>query len=220
MKPYYIRKEISKAQQDAINSIEVTPEMLKNAQKFSGLGATVCASMIGSYDLVAEMYKVMRATEIADKPLTTELVSGIANRINTQDSRITADPLFCVFQKRAVVVNEDYDHDVIAWIDSEGIEASIPKTMQLNELREDFDSDFYADDEIEWCGVEWRRLALKEVDEFVTACFTEQGCKDFLKIQGHNLRKPFTYVTSLYRNTEMIQLREWLLSHANTENKA
>jgi hypothetical protein len=77
MKPYYIRKEISIAQQDAINSIEVTPDMLKNAQKFSGLGATVCASMIGSYDLVAEMYKVMRATEIAQDEHGTETTSNI-----------------------------------------------------------------------------------------------------------------------------------------------
>jgi hypothetical protein len=67
MKPYYIRKEISEAQQDTIDSIEVTPEMLKNAQRFSGLGATVCASMVGSYDLIAEMYKVMRATEVASE---------------------------------------------------------------------------------------------------------------------------------------------------------
>jgi hypothetical protein len=49
---------------------QVEDEMLKNAQRFSGLGATVCASMIGSYDLIAEMYKVMRATEIASEDLT------------------------------------------------------------------------------------------------------------------------------------------------------
>jgi hypothetical protein len=84
MKPYYIRKEISQAQQDAIDSIEVTPEMLKNAQKFSGLGATVCASMIGSYDLITEMYKVMRATEIASNEHDAEVIDNFADSLALQ----------------------------------------------------------------------------------------------------------------------------------------
>jgi hypothetical protein len=46
--------------------------------------------------------------------------------------------------------------------------------------------------------------------EFVTACFTEQGCKDYLDANGHNLRNPRIYVHSGYRNAEWIKLREWL----------
>jgi len=70
MKPYYIRKEISQAQQDAIDSIEVTPEMLKNAQIYSELGGIVCADLAGAYHLIAEIYKIMRATEIACEGLS------------------------------------------------------------------------------------------------------------------------------------------------------
>lgn len=47
-------------------------------------------------------------------------------------------------------------------------------------------------------------------DEFVTVCFTYQGCKDYLAVNGHNLNQPFIYVHSLFRNSEMLSIREFL----------
>ncbi len=48
------------------------------------------------------------------------------------------------------------------------------------------------------------------VETPATCCFTEQGCKDYLAANGHNLRLPFIYVKSGFRNAEYIGIRNWL----------
>ena len=139
--------------------------------------------------------------------------------ISTQNNRITADPLFCVFQKQGVVADADYDHDFIEWYCSEReTVADATRTERLEALRNG--GKHYLEDAIEIRGVEWRRVAVKEIDVFVTACFTEQGCKDYLALNGHNLRKPFIYVTSMYRNEEMKQLRNWIISTSPESEEA
>lgn len=131
-----------------------------------------------------------------------DLLQRMQVSLNTQDGRCTADPFYCVFSKREIVVDADYDHDRVFWWHQERhIEASKTTERRLEGLRRD--------------GREtgdWVKLAVKEIDCFETACFTEQGCKDFLEIQGHNLRKPFIYATSLFRNREMTALREALMA--------
>lgn len=121
--------------------------------------------------------------------------------LNTQDGRYTADPFYCVFSKREIVVDADYDHDQIGWWHQERhVEASETTARRLELLRRDGRE-----------TGEWVKIATKEISYFETACFTEQGCKDFLEIQGHNLRKPYIYATSLFRNREMLALREALM---------
>ncbi|MCL1485171.1 DHHA1 domain-containing protein (plasmid) [Marinobacter sp. M3C] len=159
-----------------------------------------------------------RLTERLSSPTSAvvpEWMHGISEGIKTQNNRITADPLFVVFQKHEIVVDEDYDYDRISWGNSDG-EADDEVQARLDEMRSDPDSDFFMDNEIELhdedTGIEdFRRCALKEIEEFVTACFTEAGANDYLAVNGHNLRKPFVYVTSLYRNEEMKRLRGWLM---------
>nr|WP_284201001.1 hypothetical protein [Citrobacter freundii] len=129
-----------------------------------------------------------------------ESFSIIGTNILTQDNRITSDPMFCVYQKREIVVDADYDYDRIVWIDEDGNEANERQRMRLELLHENFREP----------PEKWRRVALKEIDDFVTCCFTEQGCKDYLACNGHNLRLPFIYVKSGFRNAEFISVRNWL----------
>lgn len=162
------------------------------------------AELLRQFD---SMDKAMRAMHesLQWKPAAGVLpafIPEISVRLLTQDDRITADPLFVVFQKREMVVEEGYDHDRIAWYDSEDCEEVFGQ--HADELEAKFQAGKYV-------LKRFRRVAMKEVDEFVTACFTEQGCKDFLAINGHNLKKPFIYAASLYRNREMIDLRNWLM---------
>lgn len=133
-----------------------------------------------------------------------ESFKTISENIRTQDNRATSHPLFAVMQKREIVVDGDYDHDRIVWWHSDGYEASETKRRRLELLHDDSRD-----------TGEWRRLAVKEINEFVTACFTEQGCKDYLNANGHNLRHPFIYVFSAYRNAEFIAVREWLAKGIN-----
>lgn len=124
----------------------------------------------------------------------------IGENIRTQDNRITSDPMFCVYQKREIVVDADYDYDRIVWVDEDGNEANKRQSRRLELLHENFREP----------PEKWRRVAVKDIDEFVTCCFTEQGCKDYLAANGHNLRLPFIYVKSGFRNAEFIGIRNWL----------
>ncbi|HAX9698071.1 TPA: ead/Ea22-like family protein [Escherichia coli] len=124
----------------------------------------------------------------------------IGENIRTQDNRITSEPMFCVYQKREIVVDADYDYDRIVWVDEDGNEANKRQSRRLELLHENFREP----------PEKWRRVAVKDIDEFVTCCFTEQGCKDYLAANGHNLRLPFIYVKSGFRNAEYIGIRNWL----------
>jgi len=46
--------------------------------------------------------------------------------------------------------------------------------------------------------------------EEYAACFTEQGCRDYLARDGHNLRLPFIYAFGSFRNSEYQFVRKWL----------
>ncbi|EHS7040514.1 hypothetical protein RWK24_000197 [Escherichia coli] len=140
-----------------------------------------------------------RIEELQTKP-TPDSFGIIGENIRTQDNRITSDPMFCVYQKREIVVDADYDYDRIVWVDEDGNEANKLQSRRLELLHENFREP----------PEKWRRVAVKDIDEFVTCCFTEQGCKDYLAVNGHNLRLPFIYVKSGFRNAEYIGIRNWL----------
>lgn len=140
-----------------------------------------------------------------------DFIRDMGERLRTQDNRITADPLFCVFQKRTIVVPDEYDHECIEWFSGDDqCTADEEEAERLEELRSDMESDYWHEDTIPLDGKEFRRIAVAEYDEFVTASFTEDDANDHIRMNGHNLRKPFVFVTSLYRTPEMIELREWL----------
>lgn len=158
---------------------------------------------------------LIERAEKAEAKLAT--LAEIGRQIATQDNRFTDQPMFVVFQKSEIVVAEGYGHDRIVWVDEEGSEADSETEQQLEWMREDHDGLHLMEDEIELGDEErseWRRLAVKEIDEFVTACFTEQGCKDFLAIQGHNLKRPFIYAAGSFRNREYQQLRSLMIEIA------
>lgn len=134
-----------------------------------------------------------------------ESFKTISENIRTQDNRATSHPLFAVMQKREIVVDGDYDHDRFVWVDEEGHEATDHQKRRLDLFIKNFREP----------PEKWRHLAVKEINEFVTACFTEQGCKDYLNANGHNLRHPFIYVFSAHRNAEFIAIREWLAKGIN-----
>ncbi|EEW3722972.1 hypothetical protein O1O49_005263, partial [Escherichia coli] len=110
-----------------------------------------------------------RIEELQTKP-TPDSFGIIGENIRTQDNRITSDPMFCVYQKREIVVDADYDYDRIVWVDEDGNEANKLQSRRLELLHENFREP----------PEKWRRVAVKDIDEFVTCCFTEQGCKDYL----------------------------------------
>lgn len=125
----------------------------------------------------------------------------VGESIRTQDNLATAEPLFCVFQKERVYgLDPAYTEDIV-WYDEESeADAATSKKLE-NQWQLDRREP----------GT-WHRTGYKDVDRFVTACFTQDSAKAYILANQHNLKKPFIYVETLYRNPEMITLRQWLKS--------
>lgn len=130
-------------------------------------------------------------------------IAAIIERLHTQNNRITDNPLFAVQQKR-VIGGLDADYaDKFAWL-CDGCEVGAEESAQYDAMREVGDP---LPDDVQ-------RVGYREVWEFVTGCFTEQGCKDYIARNGHNLKEPRIYAYGSYRNAEFIALRKWLMSLA------
>jgi len=123
---------------------------------------------------------------------------SIAHEINTQDNRITADPLFCVFEKdRIYGLDPDYSDE---W----------------ERCNSECQCSCEPDSPCESITDECKKVYYVERDRFVNAHFTEKAALQHIKINGHNLTRPFTYVTSLFRCYEMIDIRNFLMSGCQT----
>lgn len=148
-----------------------------------------------------------------------DFLLDMSKRLHTQNNRITATPLFCVYEKQEVVVPEEMHYDRICWFNDENLCYADAETAdKLEEYREDPDNYYWHDNEIELDGEVWRRFAIEEIDKFVTASLTEAGAQEHIEMNGHNLRRPFICVTSLFRTPEMIMLREWLMGLTESED--
>lgn len=142
-----------------------------------------------------------RIAELESRTVTVKLpkeLYTISELIRTQDNRITDQPMFVVFQKREIIGSDEHSPSRICWV-WDGEEVSELRAKRLEALYQD--------------GRDTRgydRYAMQEVDEFVTACFTEHGCKDYLRQNGHNLRLPYIYACGSFRNNEYQLVRNWL----------
>ncbi len=130
--------------------------------------------------------------------MTQEDLKNIAYEINTQDNKITANPLFCVFEKERVYgLGSDWA-DIFEWYDSESDTILHPDEITEKEAKQDgYEKVYYVDR-----------------DRFVNAHFTERAANEHIKINGHNLNEPFVFVTSLYRCGEMIEIRKALANNS------
>lgn len=146
-------------------------------------------------------------------PLTTEhqtatsaavhtgALQAISERLKTQDNRVTMNPMFCVQIK---VRDEGYDWeycDTYCWRDSAN-----------DDTVYDDDADFKEPE-----GDEWEKFGYRDRWETVMVAFTEEGCKEYLELNGHNDRRRAhrgevrIYVQSFNRCPEMIAIRDALM---------
>jgi len=113
----------------------------------------------------------------------------ISELLHTQDNRCTGHPIFCVEQKI-----RDYGYgprweDNPVWVSPDGDEC----------------------DEGEPEAVE---TAYRDRWETVTMMFTQESADAFIRQNEHRYHRGLrVYVDSLYRNPEMIYIRNWLLKY-------
>ena len=126
--------------------------------------------------------------------------AAIREALNTQDNRITVEPIFAVQQRVREPTNED---NAVGWEwrnrGGDWEKADDDKAAIL---------DAQAEEGSETGG--WVRVFYRDRWEFVTACFTQRGCEAYIAINGHNLRDPRIYVYSGFRNAEWQTIRAYL----------
>lgn len=133
-------------------------------------------------------------------------IAEIGALIRTQDNRITDAPMFIVQeQRRAYGFDPQFaDDSEIVWRDSDGEatpEEHAKMEAQWNEDGEEPDG--------------WTRTAYQDAWHFVTACFTEKGCNDYIRLNGHNHSgKLRVFAESSYRNEEWRTVRAFLMGLA------
>ncbi|WP_228060284.1 hypothetical protein [Serratia marcescens] len=159
-------------------------------------------------DALADRVNALAVENQALKRERSEL-SAIGELIRTQDNRITDQPFFAVMTKREIVASEDHDCDRICWVENQSgnyVEATETQHRRLEAI---YQAKYEVRDG-------WDRYAMKEIDVFVTGCFTEQGCKDYINKNGHNLNKPFIYAFGSYRNDEYQTVRKFIMQIPET----
>jgi len=135
----------------------------------------------------------------------------IGRLIKTQDNRITDAPIFIVQQiKRTWGLDLEYSDNYV-WMETDSGDHSEADPEKEDELDDLFDRNFG-----ETPG--WERYYYQDDWEFVTACFTESGCQDFINRNGHNLHRPRIYAEGSYRNEEWRTIREFLIGLNSTDD--
>lgn len=157
--------------------------------------------------------------------------------ILTQSSLSTESPVYVVYSKRPIVVNEEYDYDEVVYargeyeLDSKEFEKLENQYNLAQEELYNRTTDYSNDpltnkfpedpfDEGEpFDPSDWDRCCIKMVDYFEQAFFIRENAQRFLDGQRHNLLAPYIYVESAYRNPEWQQIRELLIDKAQIEGK-
>lgn len=141
--------------------------------------------------------------------MADSIIQELGERLRTQDNRITAHPLFIVQQRLRVWGVAEGWADGYEWSyddgDSGAVDDDLARSLEAG----------WQKDRTEPRG--YRRIGYQDLWEFVTACFSEQGCRDYIRVNGHNLREPRIYAESAHRNAEWIALRKFFLSQPAPE---
>ena len=131
-------------------------------------------------------------------PLT---ISTIGERLRTQDNRMTQNPMFCL---QILVRNVGYDtcySDRHCWHNWETLDTIY-----------DDDPGFKHQPQ----GSKWDEFGYVDRWETVMVAFTEAGLKEYMDMNGHNVKgrafrgETRIYVESFHRCPEMIAIRELL----------
>lgn len=193
----YLREQSAEWERKAISNFEDCAEMSARIEELESQRKLAFAASNRWADKFRESEKRIAELESRTVKLPPELYT-IGELIRTQDNRITDQPMFVVFQKREIIGSDEHSPSRICWV-RDGEEVNPLRALRLEILYQDGrDTSTYD------------RYAMQEVDEFVTACFTENGCKDYLRQNGHNLRQPYIYACGSFRNNEYQLVRNWL----------
>jgi hypothetical protein len=122
----------------------------------------------------------------------------LGKRISEEDNLATQDPIFVVKEKAIEAgIDPDYHYDGTVWFDegrgeeADGETAGMLDLIPESEIPSRYEKRYY-----------------REVDRWVQPMLTREAAENYIIQNAHNLRKPFIYVESAYRNHQVIGLRK------------
>ncbi|MBI9113033.1 hypothetical protein [Maridesulfovibrio ferrireducens] len=140
----------------------------------------------------------------------------LAKELRTQDNLCTADPIFLVMEKERVYgLKSGYSDDYV-WLDNEGDKYESLKDINdfLIDVYEGTERTVKTAEQAEEAG--FTKVYYQEIDRFKCPHFTRKAAELYITQNAHNLRKPFIYVGSMYRCSEMIAIRSFLMNPQDT----
>jgi hypothetical protein len=153
---------------------------------------------------LAMVQEAVKAVEGAGIAAGMERMRAIGGLIRTQDNRCTDQPVFIVQQKQLTYGVDDAYTDLYHWChrDGEGVADEVLSNRLNNRHRAGKSTG------------KWEKIGYVEHWEFVTACFTEQGCAAYLNLNRHNLHETRIYADGSFRNEEYKAVRNFLIALA------
>ncbi|SQH76970.1 conserved protein of unknown function [Shewanella benthica] len=160
----------------------------------------------------------------------------MSQQLNTQNNRITADPIFMVcYDKWLTSSNDRGDKTIFLVIDDEHYEyaefSEVVSHMaeyheewaatRCSDDEEDELSESLTEDNFEFVtlpeGVTIERVEMQKNMEVVKACLTEADAKAFIARKQHDYAPLYTYAFSMCFTPQMIELRKWIMSLTKSE---
>jgi len=142
-----------------------------------------------------------------------EPLSQIAERMDGQDNRATANPIFIVQERRRVFgIDTDWTGDVCWLYDGEEVAETEDELERF--LRE---NDLGTEEDCLECG-DLVKTGYIDTFERVQPFFSRKAADDYIETNRHNLTDPRVYVDSAYRNKEWQAVRGVLLEMVERSN--
>jgi len=157
-----------------------------------------------------------------------EFLINLSKEINTQDNRITADPIFCVYQKEMRPMPEGCGEE--GWVNGDGnlltdedideIVDEYNKEYKNNDNKDNEFHDFKKDEEEILEELEYRKVNYEWTDVPVSGqvYFSEKAAQNHIDCNHYHYHKPFTYVESAWRNNEWQIIRKIIMGLTQDKN--
>lgn len=147
-------------------------------------------------------------------------ILNIKNLLNSQDNRCIDRPIFIVQELKTFVgVDPDYswnedDELFYTWIKNDDVEKSYEEGSRVAKILDE-QNDFWISADTykgKYKLRDYTKIYSKRVWQYVTACFTEKGCENYIKLNQHNHRgKLRIYADGSFRNYEFQMIRQFIL---------
>lgn len=140
---------------------------------------------------------------ITEEDNIIKILMEIGRGIKTQDNMFTDQPMFVVEEAVYIPTDPDYGYDLAEWAENKS--GDYHKATETQAARLELLHEGMRD------TGKWEKHYSKKVWQFVTCCFTEKGCHDYLKINRHNLGEIRIYAYGSFRNKEYQDVRNFLI---------